>query len=148
MSCISLDLRMLNEPLVLSTERIGGISVSTSLIGNPINFTIFDALTHPKVNFKVIPNLDVEITPKKEFFVHIIRASEEVKVGVRRHDEPLDIKVANLFATMKARCSIVCSLKELPKYLNVSPSEIQWISQDYGVIYDVESNVEWIIVTP
>lgn len=94
MSCISLELRMLNEPLVLSTERIGGISVSTSLIGNPIKFSIFDTVSHPKV-----------------------------------------------------RTSIVCSIKELKNYLKVSPEEVQWITPDYGIVYNVYSDLDWIVVT-
>lgn len=94
MSCISLELRMLNEPLVLSTERIGGISVSASLIGNPIKFSIFDTVSHPKV-----------------------------------------------------RTSIVCSIKELKNYLKVSPEEVQWITPDYGIVYNVYSDMDWIVVT-
>ena len=138
---------MINEPLVLSTERIGGMSVSASLIGNPIKFTIFDTLTHPKVSFKVIPNLNVQITPKKEFFVRIVRGSEEVKAEATRYDKPLNIKVVNSFPSMKARCSIVCSLKELKNYLFVSPEEVQWITPEYGIVYNVYSDTDWIVVT-
>jgi hypothetical protein len=45
------------------------------------------------------------------------------------------------------RCSIVCSLSEVVEFLNVTPADIQWITDDMGVFYEVESNVDWIIVT-
>lgn len=48
---------------------------------------------------------------------------------------------------MTARCSVVCSLIEVVEYLNVTPDEIQWITDDIGVFFDVESNVDWIVVT-
>ena len=48
---------------------------------------------------------------------------------------------------LNVRCSIVCSLAEVVEYLNVSPEDIQWITDDMGVFFDVESNVDWIIVT-
>ena len=45
------------------------------------------------------------------------------------------------------RCSIVCTLSEVVGYISVTPKEIQWITDDVGVFFDVESNVDWIIVT-
>ena len=59
MSCISLELRMLNEPLVLSTERIGGISVNASLVNKLIKINTFDAVIHLIVKVKAVPNLKV-----------------------------------------------------------------------------------------
>ena len=46
---------------------------------------------------------------------------------------------------LTGRCSIICSVAEL-KYLNVSPEEVVWITPDKGVVYEVDSNTEWIIV--
>ena len=48
---------------------------------------------------------------------------------------------------LNVRCSIVCSLAQVVRRLNVSPSEIQWITDDIGVFFDVESNVDWIVTT-
>lgn len=48
---------------------------------------------------------------------------------------------------LSVRTSIVCSLSEVVDFLRVTPTEIQWITDDMGVFYDVESNVDWIIVT-
>lgn len=48
---------------------------------------------------------------------------------------------------LKTTVGIVCTLSEVKKWLKVSPQEIQWITDDMGVYYDVVSNVEWIVVT-
>lgn len=94
MSCINVDIKLLNNPLAISTERVGGINASATLAVNPIIVSIFDIIIHPKV-----------------------------------------------------RTSIVCSIKELKNYLNVSPEEVQWITPDYGIVYNVYSDMDWIIVT-
>ena len=39
------------------------------------------------------------------------------------------------------------SVSEMVDFLRVTPTEIQWITDDMGVFFDVESNVDWIIVT-
>lgn len=44
---------------------------------------------------------------------------------------------------LKATVGIVCSLSEIKQWLKVSPDEIQWITDDMGVYFDVVSNVEW-----
>lgn len=94
MSCLSVDVKLLRNPLVLSTERIGGISANVSLASVPLVLKIADAARH-----------------------------------------------------LSVRCSIVCSIKELHNYLKVSPKEIQWITPEYGIVYNVESDLDWIIVT-
>ena len=38
--------------------------------------------------------------------------------------------------------SVVCVK---PPYLIVSPNEVQWITNDIGVFYDVQSNTTWIV---
>ena len=48
---------------------------------------------------------------------------------------------------IRFKCSIVCTLKQIGDYLNVTPAEIQWITDDMGVYFDVQSNLDWIIVT-
>lgn len=47
---------------------------------------------------------------------------------------------------LDVRCSVVCSLVDVGHYLDVTPAEIQWITDDIGVFFDVESNVEWKIL--
>jgi hypothetical protein len=55
------------------------------------------------------------------------------------------VTMENLLEGLKVMLSIVGSITELGKYLEVSPEEIQWITDDTGIYYDVYSNVNWII---
>lgn len=58
---------------------------------------------------------------------------------------PIKAGVSDVASHLNARVSIICSVSEAVYYLNVTPEEVQWITDDAGVFYDVESNVEWII---
>lgn len=84
------------------------------------------------------------------------KLSTKVSDTVNRHlsfvalkvSAPLDVSIVDTVKKhLKVRISIVCTLAEVAAYLNVTPSDIQWITDDRGVYFDVESNVEWIIVT-
>lgn len=55
--------------------------------------------------------------------------------------------VTELGKHLSVKCSIVCSLSKVIEYINVTPDEIQWITDDMGVFFDVESNTDWIILT-
>lgn len=57
----------------------------------------------------------------------------------------LKAKASRIGNALVVKCSVVCSLSEFTKWLNVSPSEVQWITDETGVFYDIRSNVEWII---
>lgn len=47
---------------------------------------------------------------------------------------------------LRVSCGIVCDVNDTGgKYLDVSPDEIQWITDDIGVIYTVYSNTDWEI---
>ena len=61
-------------------------------------------------------------------------AVKGLQIGAMRIHEPLDVE-----------CRLICSLPDLAVWLRVSPEEVQWITDDIGVFYDVVSNVEWIV---
>ena len=69
-------------------------------------------------------------------------------LSVKRVGEPLRLAVSDILKGLHLNitCGIVCSISEL-HYLKVSPSDVQWITPDYGVVYSVESDTNWIIVT-
>ena len=60
--------------------------------------------------------------------------------------ERLAIKAFDAIIHPVMSCTIVCSIADL-HYLKVSPEEVQWITPDYGVVYHVESDTNWIVVT-
>lgn len=106
MSCINVNIQMLNWPLAVSAERISGdINTNVTLKIEPIRGNIFDAEIHP-----------------------------------------IEINIFDTIVHPKVRTSIVCSIKYLKNYLNVSPEEVQWITPEYGVIYNVSSDLDWIVV--
>lgn len=76
----------------------------------------------------------------------INKVENEIHVDIERIGEQLKAIVDNMTKPIMASVSVVCSLSDF-YYMNVSPNEVQWITDDTGVFFDVESNVQWIIVT-
>ena len=58
----------------------------------------------------------------------------------------LKAELCDITSHLKVKCSVVCSIADL-HYLKVSPEEVQWITPDYGVVYHVESDTNWIVTT-
>lgn len=79
----------------------------------------------------------------------VSRIGEGIEASVKNLTQPLVASLADtVIEHLKVSCSIVCSLVDVDDYLNVSPNEIQWITDDIGVFFNVESNVDWeVIVT-
>lgn len=76
----------------------------------------------------------------------INRVENELHVDIERIGEQFKAIVANITKPIMANVSIVCGLSDF-YYMNVTPTEVQWITDDTGVFFDVESNVQWIIIT-
>ena len=70
-----------------------------------------------------------------------------LSINLSRAVGGLSIKPSRAGGGLVARCSIVCSLAHVADFLEITPTEIQWITDDIGVFFDVQSNVEWIITT-
>lgn len=103
-----------------------------------VNLT-FDVPAKPKVT-RVDSGLSA--------IVHKIGEDHRDKLSVLcLREESLVPQISRIGGEADLKCSIVCTLEEVMPYLEVSPQEIQWITDDAGVFFDVESNVEWIIVT-
>lgn len=45
---------------------------------------------------------------------------------------------------LKLTCGVVCTIADI-HYIRVSPSEVQWVTPDIGVVYQVTSDTDWII---
>lgn len=78
-------------------------------------------------------NASIEKTSNINAFIGLLNPS----INAEALRKSIDINV---------KCRVVCSLSQLDKFLKVTPENIQWITNDTGVYYDVESNVEWVIV--
>ena len=77
----------------------------------------------------------------------ISRVGSGIRARIHNLCPPSGVSITDNEKHIKFRCSIVCTLSEVVGYINVTPEDIQWITDDMGVFYDVESNVDWIIVT-
>lgn len=47
-------------------------------------------------------------------------------------------------SSINVKCGLVCSLADV-LYVRVSPQEAQWITEGEVIVYNVESNTNWII---
>ena len=80
-------------------------------------------------------------------FANIMRSTKPMSLSVTKPHPNLFTIVTKKENDMSIKLSIVCSLSKVVEYLRVSPSDIQWITDDIGVFFDVESNVKWIVTT-
>lgn len=71
-----------------------------------------------------------------------------IEVKVDRATKRLELSVSDIFFNNhpKVSCGIVCGVSDI-HYLHVSPEDVQWITPSYGIIYAVESNTSWEVVT-
>lgn len=70
-----------------------------------------------------------------------------IQATANRVGEELTANASILGQRLTGTVSIICSLADFVAILKVSPDEIQWITDDMGVFFEVESNVEWIVLT-
>lgn len=77
-----------------------------------------------------------------------ITRKDGIEIKVDRATKRLALSVFDIFADNhpKISCGIVCSVADI-NYLRVSPKDVQWISPSYGIVYTVETNTNWEIVT-
>lgn len=58
--------------------------------------------------------------------------------------ENVNINIKAILTTIKVNCSIVCNVSK-DAYMKISPSEVQWLSPDWYIVYEVKSNTDWIV---
>lgn len=71
-----------------------------------------------------------------------------IEASVSRYDIPLSFEISDVFKNnhLKLSCGIVCSVGDV-HYLRVLPHEVQWITPDEAIVYMVESDTNWTIIT-
>ena len=73
-----------------------------------------------------------------------IRYKGGIIARVKSNTEGIKVSANDIAKHLNARVGIVCSLNK-EEYLRVSPNEIQWITDNVGVFFDVESNTNWLV---
>ena len=93
--------------------------------------------------------IDARVENLNQFAVNVANAiSEGLLVSIDNIVKDFRIGVSNVIKKhLDINCSIVCSLEQIKLYLDVTPADIQWITDDIGVYFDVHSNTDWIITT-
>lgn len=94
-----------------------------------------------------------EISPKVK--IHLYQIDDKISVKTSKIDgmnvcaslqgQLITPSVANVTSRMNISCGIVCTVSNDP-YLIISPSEVQWITDDIGVLFTVNSNTEWMVL--
>lgn len=76
----------------------------------------------------------------------VSRIGEGLKAVGGMVGELIKVTASETSERLQIRCGVVCSVSDY-FYLNVSPADVQWITDDVGVFFEVESNVEWRVLT-
>ena len=88
--------------------------------------------------------LSVGILPSELITVAVESLSHPIVPSLRLSTKPLGLSVVDSTPHLNLACDVVCSL-ENTVWLRVTPEEVQWITDDIGVFYDVESNTSWTV---
>lgn len=90
--------------------------------------------------------LHVKITPIENHTSPVVSLlNKELQITTISPDT-LDVNITSITNPMKVVCSLICSLN-VKGYIEVSPEEIQWLTEDTDITYIVKSNIDWEIIT-
>lgn len=100
------------------------------------------------VNINIIPSkFEVDTTLLNKLNVNITNISNGLVILLNKINEDLKLNISDIYQKhLTISYGIVCSIKT-ENYLQVSPEDIQWITEDSDIIYIVKSNMNWEIIT-
>lgn len=90
--------------------------------------------------------LSVIIERLSESLNLIVQRIGGIAVEISRYGTPMQVTYTDAGKHLVATCGIVCDVGDL-RILKVSPEEVQWITPDEAIVYMVESNTNWTIIT-
>ena len=93
---------------------------------------------------RISESLSVDVVPSEFMSVAVESLSKPIVPSLKLSVKPLSLSIADSTPHFNLTCSVVCSL-ENTVWLRVTPEEVQWITDDIGVFYDVESNTSWTV---
>jgi hypothetical protein len=100
------------------------------------------------VNINIIPSkFEVGTTLLNKLNVNITNISNGLIILLNKINEDLKLNISDIYQKhLTVSYGIVCSIKT-ENYLQVSPEDVQWITEDSDIIYIVKSNMNWKIIT-
>ena len=91
--------------------------------------------------------LQVTTTPSDTLDVNITSITNPIEIQVLNNTSSLIPVLTDLYENhLRVACSLICSLN-VKGYIEVSPKEIQWLTEDSDITYIVKSNTDWEIIT-
>lgn len=150
MGCLNVNSKCHTRPIAPTiTCKSERIKVAIRNVAQPMTVFTKDPIEHIKAACLVIANeAKISIASSVDpFVVAMTIIGGNVNATINMANKELVAIVSDVSSRLKTRCSVICSINDLSTYLNVSPEEIQWITEDVGVVYNVESNTNWIVVT-
>lgn len=100
------------------------------------------------VNINIIPSkFEVGTTLLNKLNVNITNISNGLVILLNKINEDLKLNISDIYQKhLTVSYGIVCSIKT-ENYLQVSPEDVQWITEDSDIIYIIKSNTNWEIIT-
>lgn len=100
------------------------------------------------VNINIIPSkFEVGTTLLNKLNVNITNISNGLVILLNKINEDLKLNISDIYQKhLTVSYGIVCSIKT-ENYLQVSPEDVQWITEYSDIIYIVKSNTDWKIIT-
>ena len=90
--------------------------------------------------------LQVTTTPPDTLDVNITSIVNPIEIQVLNSTSSLIPVLTDLYKNhLKVVCNLICSLN-VKGYIEVSPEEIQWLTEDTDITYIVKSNTDWEII--
>lgn len=91
--------------------------------------------------------LQVTTTPYDTFDINATSIINPIEIQVLNNTSSLIPVLTDLYEDhLKVVCSLICNLN-VKGYIEVSPEEIQWLTEDTDITYIVKSNTDWRILT-
>lgn len=144
---LSADASRIGTSPTLQADRIGGMSADVSRIGeSPILHTLrVDGISAEISRIGISPALQAERIGG--VLADVARIGSSPALSVWDTLGRLSLDVSDMFAErhLDLSCSLVC---EVPGqiFLRVSPQEVQWVTVNETITYNVESNIDWNII--
>lgn len=99
-------------------------------------------------NINIVPfKFEVGTTLLNKLNVNVTNIGNNLIIVLDKINEDLKLNISDIYQKhLTVSYGIVCSIKT-ENYLQVSPEDVQWITEDSDIIYIVKSNTNWKIIT-
>lgn len=76
--------------------------------------------------------------------VSLLLDHDNLNISCKITPDATSVSIVRIPSDLNITFGIVCSLADV-LYLDVSPNDVQWITEDTVIMYNVSSNTSWVI---